>query len=568
MSANAELARIFDQMAALLELTGANRFRINAYTRAARVLDELPADVADLDLAALTAIEGIGEGTAKRIQEYVRTGRIEDHVKLTGEVPVGLLEVMAVPGVGPKTAAMLWREAGVTDLDTLRARLETGELEDLPRMGAKTLSNIREAIAFRLKSSQRCRLGQALPLAEAIVAHLEAVEGATRVEYAGSLRRGRETIGDIDILATSTDPARLHDAFVKMPGVKRVLVAGSTKSSVRLEAGIQVDLRVVEPDSFGAARLYFTGSKAHNILLRERALRKGLRLNEYSLARDGEVVAGRCEQDVYEALGLPWIPPELREDRGELDLTETPALVAIDDIRSELHAHTTASDGRMSIDQLAAEAGRRGFHTVAVTDHSPSSAQAGGLPADALLAHIDAVRAADARIDGIRLLAGSEVDIHADGSLDYPDDVLAQLDIVVASPHASLRQAPQVATKRLVAAIRHPLVHVLGHPTGRLINRRQGLDPDIGALVRAAVESNTALEINAQDRRLDLRDVHVRAAVDAGALVAINTDAHHVDDFDMLRYGVVTARRGGVAAEGCVNAWPKQKLLTWLKSTR
>ena len=440
-------------------------------------------------------------------------------------------------------------------------------------MGAKTVENIKESIQFAARSAERVTLGRALPIAQEIIERLRAVKGTERVVYAGSLRRGRETIGDVDILATTTDPQAISRAFQAMQDVVKVLAAGTTKSSVRLQSGLQVDLRVIEPKSFGAALMYFTGSKQHNITMRARAIKKKLRLNEYGLfptddpSPQAAAVAAGTEQEIYAALDLPWIPPELREDRGELE-AQLPQLIELSDIKSELHAHTVASDGHFTIETLAREARARGFHTVAVTDHSKSSAQANGLSPDRLREHIEAVREADSRLEGITILAGSEVDILADGHLDYDDDLLAELDIVVASPHTTLRQEPKVATHRLVTAIKHPLVHVLGHPTGRMINRREGLHPDINALIEAAVEHDTALEINANYLRLDLRDIHIKAAVEAGAMLAINTDAHSPDHFDYLRYGIMTARRGWLSAERCINTWSKKKLGEWLKKKR
>ncbi len=572
MSANAEIARIFDEMAVVLELTGANPFRAVAFERAARALRDMTVDVAGIATREqLMEIDGIGEGTAGRILQFLETGRIKEHDDLLAKVPAGLLEVLEVPGLGPKTVRMLWEKAGVTSMDTLREKLEAGALDDLPRMGEKTIQNIRESIAFKGKSGRRMRLGEAMPLAEAIVSHLKAVKGARRVEYAGSLRRGRETVGDIDVLATTSDPAAMSEAFRGMPGVTKVLAAGETKSSVRLEPGVQVDLRVVDEGALGAALMYFTGSKEHNVKLRERAIRYRYKLNEYGLfpadaPDESPPVAARDEAGIYQALELPWIPPELREDQGELALQQTPRLIELADIKAELHAHTIASDGKMTIDELAEAAAARGFHTVAVTDHSVSSAMAGGLTPERLLRHIDAVREAAARHKKITLLVGSEVDIHPDGRLDYDDDLLAKLDVVVASPHASLRQDPETATRRLVAAASHPLVHVLGHPTGRMLNQREGLNPDMQAVIAAAVEHGTALEINAQSMRLDLRDAHVRAAVAAGALLAIDTDAHRPEHFDMLRYGILTARRGGLVPAQCINAWPRVRLQRWLKA--
>ena len=577
MSTNVEIAARFTEMARALELLGANRFRVIAHEKVARILEELTDDVAELhSMEQLTAIDGIGDGSAKKIIEYLDTGRIAEHEELREQVPAGLFEVMEIPGLGPKTVRTLWEKAGITDLDTLRAKLDAGGLEDLPRMGKKTIDNIRAAIEFAAKGAERTRLGTALPAAEAIVERLRSVSGVTQIEYAGSLRRGQETIGDIDILAATSDPDALRDAFTTHHDVDQVLAAGETKSSVRLDRGIQCDLRIVEADAFGAALLYFTGSKQHNIVLRERAIKRGWRLNEYALAESdaedrattGRIIASKTEEEIYTALDLPWIPPTLREDRGEFD-REIPTLISIDDIRAELHAHTVASDGRMSIRELAQQAIDRGFHTIAITDHSRSSVQANGLSEDRLRTHIDAVRTvAEELKKDITLLAGSEVDILIDGSLDYDDDLLAELDVVVASPHASLRQDSKTATKRLLAAIRHPLVHILGHPTGRLINRRQGLEPDMRQLIAAAVEHDTALEINANHYRLDLRDTHIRAAVEAGALLAINTDAHSPIDFDQLRYGVLTAQRGWLTADRCLNAFPAAKLHRWLKAKR
>ena len=583
MSANATLAALFEEMAALLELTGANSFRVSAHAKVARVLGELDADVEALgrEPGAIEAIEGIGEGSAGRIREWLASGSIKDLESLRKQVPPGLPEVLRVPGLGPKTARLLWKEAGVVDLATLKAKLASGELLGLPRMGEKTLAKIRESLEFMEKSGGRARLGEAAPVAESLARHLRAVKGVARVEVAGSLRRGRETIGDLDLLACGGDPAGLIEAFRSHPEVRSVLAAGETKCSVRLASGMQADLRVVDSSCFGAAWLYFTGSKEHNVRLRERAIARGLRLNEYGLFPHAEAdedsppqsrgvapVAAASEEEIYEALGLPWIPPELREDHGELSLRKTPTLVTVEAIRSELHAHTRASDGTMSIEEIARLARDRGFHTLAITDHSRSSVQANGLDPARLRRHLDAVREADARLDGIRLYAGSEVDILADGRLDYEDELLAELDWVVASPHVALRQDPKVATERLLAAVRHPLVHVLGHPTGRLIGSRPGLEPDIEAIAKAAAECGTALEVNANHHRLDLRDRHVRIALEAGCWIAINCDVHSPEQFDELRYGVVTARRGGLTPDRCLNCLDARTLDAWRKAKR
>jgi len=455
-SMNSELSQIFDEMAAILELTGANRFRVTAHARVARVLRDLADDVSQIDPEHLTDIDGIGDGSAKKILEYFDHGHIEEHRELLGEIPDGLLDVLKVPGLGPKTVRAMWEHAGVTDIPSLRAAIEDGSLENVPRMGRKTIENIRDGLDFLETSSTRTRLGQALPVAEKIVEALSSIEGVASIEYAGSLRRGRDTIGDIDILVSAADHNAVSEAFRALPGVDKVLAAGETKSSIRLDGGMQVDLRIVDASVYGAALLYFTGSKEHNVVLRERAIKRGFRLNEYGLfphddedsppqQRGVRPVASRAEEDIYEKLDLPWIPPEIREDRGEFDKIP-PALIKLEDIRAELHAHTTASDGRMSIRELAEEARSRGFHTIAVTDHSRSSAQANGLDVERLLAHAQAVREVDESMDDITVLAGSEVDILADGRLDYGDDVLEQLDLGVASPHAALTQdAGQIA---------------------------------------------------------------------------------------------------------------------------
>jgi len=590
MAFNDEVASRFEQIAQLLELTGADKFRAIAHERAARTIGDMTQDLEPIadDVKALQAIEGIGKKIADKISEYASTGKITELEELKAQVPAGLLGVLEIPGVGPKTVRAMWQTLGIESVADLKQAIEDGSILDVPRMGKKTVENMTKSIAFAESSGERTPLGAAGPIAEGIVETLSKVKGAKQVVAAGSLRRGRETIGDIDILACGGDEGALREAFVTLPGVAEVLASGETKSSVRLKtedaAGrtrtIQVDLRLMPEDRFGAALMYFTGSKQHNVRLRERAIKQKMTLNEYGLfpeetkgdeppqARGVKPKAAKTEESIYKALGLPYIPPEIREDRGELDLDETPDLVTVESIRAELHAHTTASDGAMSIEDLAANAKQRKFHTVAVTDHSQSQPVANGLTPERLRKHIKAVRAADEKVKGVSILTGSEVDILGDGRLDYDDDLLAELDVVVASPHHALTQNPAQATKRLLKAIEHPLVHIIGHPTGRLINRREGLHPAMDEIIAAAVEHDTALEINAHWMRLDLRDTHVRAAVEAGALIAIDCDVHSPSDFDNLRYGVQTARRGWLTPEKCVNCWAKAKLHAWLKSKR
>ncbi|MCX5662352.1 MAG: DNA polymerase/3'-5' exonuclease PolX [Planctomycetota bacterium] len=584
---NQQLAALFQEMADVLQILAGDSFRINAFLKAARVIDELGQDVAQIgpDVKALTALEGIGKGTAGRIVEFLTTGKIKEHDELLAQIPPGLRQLLAIPGLGPKTIALLWKEADVTSLDVLRAKLQTDELAKLKGMGPKKIENLRKNLQFIESAGARVRIGQAMPIARELVEKLRQVEGVRQAEFAGSLRRGKETIGDIDLLVAADVPPqgdprqaedptarRISEAFLAIAPKGEVSGQGGTKTSVRTESGLQIDLRIVPPDSFGAALMYFTGSNEHNIALRERAIKMGMKLNEYALLKGDKPVAGRTEEEVYKALKLAWIPPEQREARGEVDVASAgpmPALITLEDIKAELHAHTTASDGLWSIMDLAQAAAARGFHTVAVTDHSKSQYQANGLSAERLEKHIVAIHAVAKQLKGtITVLAGSEVDILTDGSLDYPDSLLKELDIVVASPHAALSQEPAKATERLLKAMENPYVTIMGHPTGRLVSKREGLDPDIPKIAAAAAKRGVALEINANHYRLDLRDAHAKIALDAGAMLAIDTDAHGPADLNELTYGVLTARRAGARAEQVVNCLSREKLAAWLKSTR
>ncbi len=595
MSLNKALAAQLTEIAQMLELLGENPFKVNAHTRAARILRDMAQPIEDLagDRAALVAINGIGPKIADKIIEYVQTGSITEHEKLSARVPKGLMELLHIPGLGPKTVRMLWKDRGVTDLAGLEAIIEDGSILELPRMGKKAVEKIQRAIAFSRQQTGRYSIGVVMPLGEAIVQALKTRVDLSDISLAGSLRRGKETIGDIDILACSKHPEQVHEALVNLPEVIEVLAHGSTKSSVRIALNppsdrwnntpdadttqaIQVDLRTIDEASWGAALLYFTGSKAHSVRLRERALSMDLTLNEYGLypndddptppqTRQITPVAAKTERAIYAKLNLPCIPPELREDRGELELTSTPPLIEVGNIKAECHAHTTESDGKLSLDQLVSLAHDRGFHTIAVTDHSQSATIANGLSVKRLKNQRKAIEAyRDTRSD-IAILHGCEVDILADGSLDFDDDILNWLDIVVASPHAALSQDTATATKRLLKAIENPHVNIIGHPTGRLINKRKGLEPEMSELYAACVEHDVALEINAHPMRLDLRDIHVHAAVEAGCLIAIDCDVHRAEDFDNLRYGVLTGRRGWLDPKGCINTWSKTKLHKWIR---
>jgi len=579
---NAEIAGALTHLADLLDITGANSFKVNAYRKAARAAESEVQDLGALatsDPAALRKVEGFGDSIAAKIVELATTERIAEMERLRAEVPPGLIELLALQGVGPKTVHVLWKKAGVTDVQSLKQSIDSGALAAVERMGAKTIDNLRSAIAAHEAAGAqpiRFRLGQAVPIAESMLAVLRAAPGVRQAAFAGSARRGRETVGDLDLLISCDKPDAVQQVFLSLPFLERVLAHGDTRCSALLKGGMQVDLRIVDDAVFGAALLYFTGSKDHNVFLRQRAIEANMRLNEYGLHRapsgtDGstaDVVAARTEESIYAALGLHCLPPELRELHGGNFEQPAPDLVAVDQVRAELHSHTTASDGSLSIHELASLALARGFHTLAITDHSKASAQANGLSVERLRRHRDAIHAAQADFPTLRLLAGSEVDILADGRLDYDDETLALLDIVVASPHAALRQEPKAATQRLLRAITHPLVHIIGHPTGRILLGREGLSPDMGEITAAAAETGTALEVNCHWSRLDLRDTHVKMAVSAGALVAIDCDIHGAEDADNLRYGVATARRGGLTRQACVNTWDQASLLAWLRDKK
>jgi len=572
---NQELARLFNEIADLMEIKGEDVFRINTYRKVSRIFKECTADIAALSAAGrLTELPGVGKGTAERVAQYLTEGKIDVHQKLIASVPPGLPTLLSIPGLGPKRIARMWRELGVESLDDLKNALATGKVASLPGMGDKTAEKIRQGIEFLERASGRIPIGLALPLAKHIADALNRLPGVRKVALAGSLRRGRETIGDADILCDAADGRKVIKAFVAMPCVKEVLAAGQTKGSVRVElpdgGRMQVDLRVVSRKSFGAAMQYFTGSKEHNIRLRELAVKKGLKLNEYGLFDGARQVAGRDEEGIYRHLGLPLIPPDLREDRGEIEVADRlPKLIEITDLRGDLHLHTPASDGRDSIEDLAAAAKKLGYQYIAAADHSKSEVIAHGLSIEAMRAHIEALRETARRIKGVEVLVSTEVDILADGTLDYPDEILADCDIVTASIHTGLSQERSKTTARTIAAMRSPHVHILGHPTGRLLGQREAMDLDMDAVIRAAVETGTALEVNAAWQRLDLCDRHIRQAVEAGATLVISTDAHSVEQMiEYMPYGITTARRGWAAKEHVLNTRPLAEIRKFVASKR
>ncbi len=568
---NREIADIFSQMADLMEILGENRFRVNSYRKAGRIIQELTEPVEDIAAAGeLEAIAGVGASTAAKISQYLDSGKIDAHQELLAKVPAGVAAMLSVGGMGPKTAAKLWKAAGVTSVAQLKEVLaDPAKFAGISGMGPKKAQQILQSLAFAEKARGRSLLGEARELAEALLAAVKSAKGARRVEIAGSLRRGKETIGDVDLLcqAGAKSADGIIKAFTSAPAVERILAAGGTKGSVVLAGGTQADLRVVDKASFGAAWMYFTGSKEHNVAMRELAIKRGMKLNEYGLTKADKLLAGAGEEDVYAALGLQFVAPELREDRGELAAAaagKLPKLLEPGDIRGDMHMHTTASDGQATIEEMIEACRARGYAYMAVCDHSQSQIQAHGLDAKRLARHVAEIKAIANGYDDIEVLTGIEVDIFKEGELDFPDEVLAELDFVTASPHSALSQGAAQATKRLIRAIEHPHVHCIGHPSGRLIGTRAGMELDIEAIAAAAAANDVALEINADPHRLDLRDVHVRAAVEAGAKLIINTDAHTTGSLDLMRYGVMTARRGWATAKDVVNTYSPAKLKAWL----
>lgn len=572
---NAEVARIFGEIADLLTIKGEDTFRINSYRRVARAIEDLPGEIAELALRGeLEEIPGVGASSAAKIRELLSTGRVQLREELIREIPESLLTLLNLPHLGPKKVALLWKERGITTLEQLKQALAEGRLQGLKGLAERSVQQIREGLEFLERSAGRTRLGQAWPVAEQLRQAVLAMKGVRRVEHAGSLRRGCETIGDLDLLCVAEDGPRIIRQFTELPGVTRVLAAGETKGSVlvawRPDREIQVDIRVIPAESFGAAWQYFTGSKQHNVRLRELAARRGWTLNEYSLSdARGRVIASVNEEDIYAALGLPWIPPELREDRGELELRQIPPdLLTLEHIRGDLHIHTSASDGHGTIEEMVEAARRCGYEYVCITDHSPASVIANGLKPERLRQHIAAVRALARRTRGITVWIGTEVDIHADGTLDYSDDLLAELDFVVASIHAGLGRDITANTQRMLAAIRNPYVNLIGHPTGRLINRREAMPLDVQTVAREAAATGTALEINASLYRLDLKDQHARLAREAGAVLCINCDAHDTDQLDQMVLGVLTARRAGLGKDDVLNTRSARQVRAFVQAKR
>jgi DNA polymerase (family 10) len=579
---NAVLSALFDQMADIMEILGDDRFRINSYRRVARVIGDIPTDIENLLAAGeLAKIPGIGKSSLAKIEEFVKTGTITAHQQLLRKIPPELLELLTIPGMGPKGVKAVYDQLNVTSIAELKDAIETGSIAGLPGFGDKKATAIAKGIAFLESSTGRIRLDQAMEAAELVRGFLRDVSGILRIRTAGSLRRRAETIGDVDILVAGEQGrgsgetgGKIIKAFTNAGFVREVLASGPTKGSAIVETittPVHVDVRVVPEESFGAAAQYFTGSKEHNVRLREIAVKAKLKLNEYGLFKADKMIAGPVEEEIYQKLGLDYIRPVLREDRGEVEAAKShslPELIQLGDIKGDFHVHTYASDGDCDASELAEAAKDLGYKYICVTDHSQSSAIANGLSAKRLAQQIRQIRKLNEKLKSVTILAGTEVDILANGSLDFDDKLLAELDFVTASIHSGLASARERVTTRTLKAMDNPYVNCIGHPTGRLIGQREAMDIDMAAVIKHAAQTHTALEVNANPWRLDLRDTHCRMAIDAGVKLAIGTDAHSIVGLGLMGYGVATAARGWATKADVLNTLSAAKVKSWAENKR
>jgi DNA polymerase (family X) len=569
LATNQAVGDVLEEIAELLELKGESSFRIRAYENAARTIRHLSTDIGEMsDAGALRSVPGVGEALALKIVEYLESGQMSYLESLRSEFPSGVRQLMGIPGVGPKMAARAYHELGIETVESLQLAAEDGRLAALPRLGQKTAENVLKAIErSRQQESKRIPIGDVLPYVNMVMQRLAGHDYVRNLTVAGSLRRFRETIKDVDVIATSKDPERAFELFLGLPGIREVIARGPTKLSVITDRGVQIDFRIVPDEAYGSLLQHFTGSKAHNVQLREYALKRGQSLSEYGIvdAETAERTSFGDEASFYAALDLPWIAPEIREGTGELDAARAgrlPALVTIEDIRGDLHVHTNWSDGTASIDDMISAAVARGYEYVAITDHSPSrGGNPGGLSIERLAQQRQALDDAQRSFPGIRILHGTEVDIKNDGSLDFPDDVLERLDWVVASIHSTFSMGIDQMTARMLAVIRNPNVDAIGHPTGRILGRRPPYELDMEAVFAAAAETGTALEINSFPQRLDLRDSYVRRAIELGIKIVVDTDAHSIAELNQIDFGIAVARRGWAQAANIVNTHPLHEVL-------
>lgn len=567
---NRTVAECFSEIADLLELLGENPFKIRAYRRGAEAVLALDEPVNEA-IEANRSVPGLGEALKAKALEYTATGRMEYLERLRDEVPPAIIGLTQVPGIGAKTAWKLYNALGVEDPASLLAAARSGLIRKVPGFGERTEENIIRALTMHASAQARRPLYTVLPAVERIVQELRRVDGVTAVSPGGSVRRRCETIGDIDIVAASTDPKRLLDAFVGLDEFQEVLSRGSVRASALTRDGVQCDIWVVEPGQFATALHHVTGSKEHHVALRGIAGRMGLKISEYGVTRDsdGAVLPVHSEEDLYALLGMDYVPPELRENRGEIDAAlahELPMLIEASHIRGDLHMHSNWSDGTLSIAQMARAARDMGYEYIAITDHSRSLAIARGLSEERFLQQLEEIQRARREVPGIHILAGSEVDILRDGSLDFDDSLLERADIVIASIHSGFKQDKETITSRIIKAMRNPNVDIVAHPTGRLLGRRPGYAVDIEAVIREAKATNTALEINSYPERMDLSDVNARAAMEAGVMVAINTDSHAAEELENIKFGIWTARRAWLGPRNVLNARPLDELLSWLRN--
>jgi DNA polymerase (family 10) len=569
---NADIAAIFEEIADLLEIQGENPFRIRAYRNAARQMEAMGTPAADMVARGedLTELPGIGDDLAAKIREIVETGKCKALEKLHKQLPPTISALLKIPGLGPKRVKTLYQQLDIMTLDQLKRAARDGRIRELAGFGEKTEATIREALEQHAEESRRFKLAIAAQYAEPLAAYLKKSRNVKQVEIAGSYRRSKETVGDVDILVTTTGGSDVMDRFTRYDEVRDVSAQGETRATVILKCGLQVDLRVVPAESFGAALHYFTGSKAHNIAIRKLGQQKKLKINEYGVFRGEKRLSGAKEEEVFAAVGLPWIAPELREDHGEIEAARAgklPRLVELKDLRGDLHAHTKATDGHESLGEMAEAARARGFEYLAITEHSRRLTIAHGLDPKRLRRQCEEIDRLSETLKGIALLKGIEVDILEDGSLDLPDDVLAELDLVVGAVHSRFNLPRRKQTERILRAMDHPHFSILAHPSGRLIGEREAYDVDMLKIIRAARARGCFLELNAHPDRLDLLDVHCQLAKEEGVLVAISTDAHSLPDFDNLKYGVGQARRGWLSRDDVLNTRPLRLLRQLLKRT-
>ncbi len=572
---NIILSELFDQMADIMEILGEDRFRINTYRRVGRIIADMPTDIETLLARGdLAKTPGIGKSSLAKIEEFVKTGSIKAHKQLLAKIPPTLLELLTIPSMGPKGVKTIYEKLKVKNISGLKKAIKSGSLAKLPGFGDKKAAGIAKGIEFLEKSTGRIRLDQAIEAADIVIGFLKELKGIAKIQPAGSLRRRAETIGDVDILVAAKNGKKIINAFTKADFVQEIIAAGPTKGSVIIQTEttpVHVDVRVVPKKSFGAAAQYFTGSKQHNVRLREIAVKAKLKLNEYGLFKANKMIAGKTEKEIYQKLGLDFINPLLREDRGEIEAAKThtlPKLIDLKDIKGDFHIHTNASDGNAEISELAQAAKDMGYKYICITDHSKSSAIASGLSSKRLVNQIKQIRKLNEKIKGITILAGTEVDILANGSLDFDNKLLADLDFVIAAIHSGLASPREKVTTRTLKAMDNPFVNCIAHPTGRLIGQREPMDIDMAALIKHAAQTQTALEVNANPWRLDLKDTHCKLAIDAKVMLAIGTDAHSIAGLGLMSYGVATVARGWVTKVNILNALSIAKIRSWVAKKR